>query len=104
MIDDVKHVFWESCINGHLDVAKWLYNLGLETGKPINMNDSNKTLIICHHNEHLDVAKWLYDLNKEAGNPINMMNINAKQLNPKYSNSIQYAKKWLRVLDSIKEI
>lgn len=51
-------VFQETCRNGHLDIAKWLYKLN-----PNMKMTANKVLRHACSNGHLDVAKWIFQLN-----------------------------------------
>jgi len=68
---DFKNYFMYSCINGHLEVAKWLYQIGKETRAPINIHiNSEEAFRGACANGHLEVAKWLYQI--ETNSPINI--------------------------------
>ena len=56
--DGDDSLFMLVCMFGHLDVAKWLYNISIENKSPIN-NYKEAFIQSCGHG-HLDVAKWLY--------------------------------------------
>ena len=62
-----------SCENGHLEVAKWLYQIGIDTNSPININVNYEAAFrVSCLNGHLEVAKWLYQIGIDANNPINI--------------------------------
>ena len=51
-------------VNGHLQVAQWLYSL--DTDNPINIHIENEYAFrwACD-NGHLQVAQWLYSLDTD---------------------------------------
>lgn len=65
--DDASFVL--ACENGHLDVAQWLYDLGLESNSKIDIHSRYERAFrdTCR-NGHLDVAQWLYDLGFKDSN------------------------------------
>ena len=62
---------------GHLDVAKWLYNISIENKSPINIHNNygGASIQSCGHG-HLDVAKWLYQLGIDTNKPFEVDIIN----------------------------
>ena len=68
---NIEYIFKWCCENNHLVVAKWLYNIGIETGKPIDIHANNEYLFrSCCVTSNLDVVKWLYDIGIETKKPI----------------------------------
>lgn len=55
-------VFIESCLRGYIDIAKWLFSLGI-------INDKNNVFYKAFYescrNGHIELAKWLFSLNKK---------------------------------------
>jgi len=68
-----KKVFRWACENGHLEVAKWLLQLGNEMSSPIDIHghDEHAFRWACA-NGHLEVAKWLWLLGNEISSPIDI--------------------------------
>lgn len=64
-VDD-EHAFRTSCKNGYLEIAKLLYQYGLDTGNPINIRVLNDDAFkqSCKKG-HLGTAKWLETLCNE---------------------------------------
>jgi hypothetical protein len=58
-----QKAFRESCINGYIDIAEWLFNLD----KCINIHINNEQIFrfVCA-NGYLDVAMWLYYISLES--------------------------------------
>jgi len=48
--------FIQSCNNGHIKIAKWLYDKGAN----IRAKDDSAFIFSCF-NEHIKIAKWLYE-------------------------------------------
>ena len=60
---DVEAAFRWCCNNGHLDVAKWLVELGKSTGNQIDIHVCNEYVFSwCCYYGHLEVAKWLISM------------------------------------------
>ena len=59
-----EYAFLWSCENGHLEVAKWLVDLGMQKNfTPIDIHaDDECAFRYSCKNGHLEVAKWLVDL------------------------------------------
>ena len=53
--DDIAFIF--SCLNGHLEIAKWLYCLGTN----INSQDEGAFTLSCKYG-HFEIAKWLHSI------------------------------------------
>ena len=47
-----------SCLNGHIEIAKWLYSFG---GVNIHANNDDAFRWSCD-NGNIEIAKWLYSL------------------------------------------
>lgn len=59
-------IFRNTCFKGHLVLAKWLYDLCVNTNKPIDINScNNKAFKESLEKQNFDVTKWLYKLNKD---------------------------------------
>ena len=62
--DDIYNAFQTSCIQGHLELAKWLKDLG-ETIRyskvNIHLHDDFVFRVVCSKGQ-IDIAKWLIDL------------------------------------------
>lgn len=68
------YAFKESCSEGYLYVARWLYELSINENIKINIHINNNDILkqSCI-NGHLDVARWLYELSRTDNNvPINI--------------------------------
>lgn len=71
---NIYFMFKYSCIRGHLDVAKWLYELAKNNGNTININAEGEYVFkfsCCYG--FLDVAKWLYELSKADSNTVDQL-------------------------------
>lgn len=70
-IDVHQAVFNITCAEGHLEVAKWLWFLGVETQSPIDIHAYQESAFrcVCAYG-HLHVAKWLWGL--ETGTRIDI--------------------------------
>ena len=65
--------FKRSCKFGHLEVAKWLIELGELSHDPVNIHaDYEYAFRQSCHNDHLEVAKWLVELGELSRDPINI--------------------------------
>jgi len=56
--EHINSYFSESCKNGHLEMAQWLYSFG---GVDIHANNEKAFRFACYRG-HLEVAQWLYSL------------------------------------------
>lgn len=68
-----KNGWMNNIKNGHLNTCKWLYNSGIETGKPIDIHADEETVFSesCFYG-HIETSKWLYNLGIETGKPIDI--------------------------------
>jgi RNAse (barnase) inhibitor barstar len=70
-----EFAFRQSCYNGHIEVAKWLWDISSkEINSPINIHAKNEDAFLrsCY-NGHIELAKWLWDISsKEINSPINI--------------------------------
>lgn len=65
-----KEPFQTSCQYGHIDVAKWLIELGqLSNFTPIDIHcyDERAFRLSCQYG-HLHIAKWLFELSNQSDN------------------------------------
>ena len=53
--NNINDIFIWSCVNGHLEVAKWIYSLDKVD---IHANDDDAFRYSCEHG-HLEVVEWL---------------------------------------------
>ena len=71
---DLQSNFVDSCTYGHLDLAKYFYQLGVQLNTPVNIHgwsNSDETIFIhCCRRGYLDIAKWIYQLGKDTNSPI----------------------------------
>ena len=68
---DSEYPFRFACYNGHIDVAKWLINIGKQTNEIINIHAKEEYAFIKSCSKgHLELAKWLYDYAISIGSPI----------------------------------
>jgi len=65
--------FRYSCLDRHLDLAKWLIEISKENGKIINIHVNNEEVFrkSCNNGD-LEVAKWLFEISKENNDMINI--------------------------------
>ena len=104
-----------SCKNGHLDVAKWLYEIGNKYNNPIDIHiyyynyDSDddddddlegefyeeQAFRYSLYNNHIDVAKWLYQISIETNSPINIHAMNDEAFKDSCGNGNLVVAKWL---------
>lgn len=61
LIFDYYEAFYNSCINNHIETAKWLYSLNIENGLDIHKNSERVFRFSCFAG-HIQIAKWLYSL------------------------------------------
>lgn len=62
-----------SCLNGHIDVCKWLYSMSIQMKDPINIHTCNEYPFRWSCTKgHIDVSKWLFDLSIKMDSPINI--------------------------------
>ena len=60
-----------SCQRGHLAVAKWLFQLSVETNFPIDIHAFYEDAFIWScMNGYLEVAKWIHQLGIQINSPI----------------------------------
>jgi hypothetical protein len=67
-VDDIKEAvsddqyinwFYDACEKGDLDLAKNLYNKGMDLGINIYLSEDGSTIINCLKNGHYDVVKYI---------------------------------------------
>lgn len=66
----LNEAFGICCKKGHIDMAKWLYDVSLskpETRIDININSEFAFRVSCKYG-HKEIAEWLYNLSKINGN------------------------------------
>ena len=76
--ETLSQAFNSSCENGHVSVAKYLYNISKMNGnKKININSSNNHLFFqgCI-NGHKSLVEWLYNTSKIDKNTKININLN----------------------------
>ena len=59
-------MFESVCDEGHLNIAKWLYNECLQLGNLMNLHSCRSgvsVFLLACKNGHYKVAKWLYEKN-----------------------------------------
>ena len=60
-------------MNGHKEIAEWLYNLSkIENSKIDIYIDNNFAFKYACMNGHRDIAEWLYNISKADGKTINI--------------------------------
>ena len=59
--------------SGHINIAQWLYELGIKNNQPINIHANNEFLFrwSCE-NGHINITQWLYELSLKNNQPINI--------------------------------
>ena len=58
---DMREIFIESCLNGHLEVAKWIYSIGLISGNDkFNIHNNHECIFrqSCARG-YIMLAKWI---------------------------------------------
>ena len=61
--DEDEWAIRECCCRGHLDVAKWLFQMGMQTNSPINIHVIEEyPLYLSCVNGHMKIDQWLYQL------------------------------------------
>ena len=60
--EELDFAFRLSCENGHIEIAKWLYGLG------INTKDNDNVFVWSCKNNRIEIAKWLYSLGLNINN------------------------------------
>ena len=66
-------LFYISCANNYLELAKWLVEYGKEKGTPIDIYAIDEsTFRACCTYGHFEILKWLIKLGKDEIPPINI--------------------------------
>lgn len=63
IVSDNDKPFRYACENGHINIAKWLYNITLKKKVNIHANNEYAFVIACINN-HKELVEWLYDTTK----------------------------------------
>lgn len=61
---DMIHTFDTLCVNGHMDSAKWLWDLSKDS-LDIHRDKEDAFCVSCEGG-HMDVAAWLWELSEET--------------------------------------
>jgi ankyrin repeat protein len=65
--------FVEACGNGHMGMAKWLFQLSINISSPINIHTGiEKVFAEACTQGHTEIAKWLFQLGLDISSPINI--------------------------------
>jgi len=68
-----EEAFMYSCIDNHLEVAKWLIEISKENNKIINIHFLHDLVFrFSCWNGYIEIAKWLIEISKESGEIINI--------------------------------
>jgi hypothetical protein len=61
---DNESAFKKACLSGSLEIAKLLFKIGIDTGKPINVGiDNDHIFRECCLANNVRMAKWILDIN-----------------------------------------
>ena len=70
---NILTAFWSSCSKGHLEIAKWIFQLAIENGEPINIYEhGNFVFTNSYENGHLKIIKWIYDISLKNNKPMDI--------------------------------
>jgi len=60
----LHEAFLSACINGHIHIMQWLWNI---TNKTIDIHaDNERAFTLACNNEHLDIMQWLWDISEHT--------------------------------------
>jgi len=71
---DNGEAFRRCCEKGHLEMAKWLWQISLDIKSPIDIHVNSDYIfrITCSTFENLDVVKWLWQISLDMNSPIDI--------------------------------
>jgi len=54
--------FYVSCLNGHMDIAQWIYSICPEQIHLLSHDNKCTPFYASCHNGHIDIAQWIYSV------------------------------------------